>query len=797
MKDLALQVLYCESEHEVSKLLTKLPRSATWHPLDGRETNFNVVTNQAATGAKALTELCTNMVDAILLRRAIEKGIDPISAHAPKSVVEAVKEFQLLRGARSGILAEVDDPKYLREFAEKNLVIGVTAANDANAKPCFTFIDAGEGQQPDDFEKTFLSLSSGRKKDIPFVQGKYNMGSSGVLSYCGRCWYKLTISRRFESSSPWGWTLARRRPGGGTPIAEYLKIGGQIPRFHQEQIFPLIRHAGIQDDKVSRTDGTVVKLYSYEFGVSANFRTIREALNENLVSTVLPFRLMDFRAKPDKRRGGRRALGIDERTTNGMDFQLRRVDDPEDDETNQFSGEIIHVGDVTHPELGHVLIHAVPLPKNLPGWLKARRNNSRVYHSVNGQVQYKQTRGFLSQKCRLPGLKDRIVVLVDASEMTEAAHNDVWKGDRETIRQTQIGRLYESQVQDAIRHSEPLRKLQEKIATEETSLLAKQAGSKLFNSIVATDRHIAQLLPDGEIVHLPGLPPSDTGGSDAYSGQYSPSFVKLVGRSLRERGIDVPLDGFRRVRFETDASNDWLTRPDNRGKVFLADEAQKVFSLGAALNDGSLSVKFEPPNAPAGVAITTQLILKDDSMPEPITASIRLRVVSQRQNPRGGRRRRKKGRGQDDKPGAGKAKGLPRTTWLTKDGRTIGEQVTEKWPDDFTDQDGGLVKTLTEDTNVYKINYDNAHFRHFLIAEQDQQSKKLIVEQYRLSMLIVMMGFEYAYSNTKDANEKAGLEDKLDSFRKIAAQGAATVIMSIARTLPSMINAHQAASLDD
>ena len=64
-------------------------------------------------------------------------------------------------------------------------------------------------------------------------------------------------------------------------------------------------------------------------------------------------------------------------------------------------------------------------------------------------------------------------------------------------------------------------------------------------------------------------------------------------------------------------------------------------------------------------------------------------------------------------------------------------------------------------------------------------------------MLIVMMGFEYAYSNIEDANEKAGLEDKLDSFRKIAAQGAATVIMSIARTLPSMINAHQAASLDD
>ena len=151
MKKLAMKFLRCESEDEITELLAALPRDSTWHPLDGRETNFNVVTNQAATGAKALTELCTNMVDAILLRRAIENGIELNSPDAPQSVVEAVKEFELLQGARSGILAEVDDPKYLREFAHNNLVIGVTATNDANARPCFTFIDAGEGQQPDDF----------------------------------------------------------------------------------------------------------------------------------------------------------------------------------------------------------------------------------------------------------------------------------------------------------------------------------------------------------------------------------------------------------------------------------------------------------------------------------------------------------------------------------------------------------------------------------------------------------------------------------------------------------------------
>ena len=56
------------------------------------------------------------------------------------------------------------------------------------------------GQSPEVFESTFLSLSSGNKKDIPFVQGKYNMGSSGVLGYWGLKWYKLILSRRHDGS---------------------------------------------------------------------------------------------------------------------------------------------------------------------------------------------------------------------------------------------------------------------------------------------------------------------------------------------------------------------------------------------------------------------------------------------------------------------------------------------------------------------------------------------------------------------------------------------------------------------
>ena len=121
-KELCLRILCAESEQAVSDIIDDVPElsdPANWRPIDGRETNFNVVTNQASTGSKALTELCTNMVDAVLLKHAHLKGIEPTGPDAPKSVTDAVRDLVTLRGARSGVLAEVDDEKYLQEFAEE------------------------------------------------------------------------------------------------------------------------------------------------------------------------------------------------------------------------------------------------------------------------------------------------------------------------------------------------------------------------------------------------------------------------------------------------------------------------------------------------------------------------------------------------------------------------------------------------------------------------------------------------------------------------------------------------------
>ena len=49
--------------------------------------------------------------------------------------------------------------------------------------PNVTIADCGEGQAPDSLPETILSLGKSNKMRISIVQGKHNMGGSGVAKF--------------------------------------------------------------------------------------------------------------------------------------------------------------------------------------------------------------------------------------------------------------------------------------------------------------------------------------------------------------------------------------------------------------------------------------------------------------------------------------------------------------------------------------------------------------------------------------------------------------------------------------
>jgi hypothetical protein len=804
-KATCLDLLAAQAEATVQSIIDSVPElrdAANWRPLDRRETNFNVTSNQASDGGKALTELMTNMVDAVLMKYAHLKGIDPLSLQAPRTMYEAVD--RLIKPLRGGKLINLDSrDHWLRDFAQKHLVIGIAGARSKKeGLPSYTFVDNGEGQRPEDFESTFLSLSAGNKKEIPFVQGKYNMGSSGVLGYCGLKWFKLIVSRRYDGTSPWGWTLMRRRPSGGMPVAEYFVMpSGDIPTFEAEALYPFHKGDGKRYDGVFLSTGTVIKLYDYQVGSKfLSFRGAREALNENLVETILPFRLLDFRQTPDPKRGGDRAEGIDPRPFYGMEFLLLRShkeNDQDEDEEDAAGTGRVQVADVEHPRLGRIAITAIPLKRTIPGWLKETNTNNRVFHAVNGQVQFKQTRGYVSQTCGFPALKDRCIIIVDASSMTLEAHNDVWKGDREHIRNTIVGELYRDEVTKAIRESKELRELQNQIAREELERAAKSERNDLFQKLVNEDRNLAGLLTNRDPeIRLPAAGGED--GSDSGSGKFegkpSPTFVRIEER-IRDKGLVLPINRSRPLSARTDAENGYLRRIEYPGKLVLGDELTERFASRGQLHDGRLTIYLTPIEGKLKVGDTFESYvgLYDDTMAEAVVDKLTIRITDEEAEPKDRKNKRKNspkaGKGQNQS-GSGQdapTHGLPRYVLLTKDGRRLGEQETEAWPEEFGEHDGGLIHDLGENEIVYKINYDNSYHIKYRLQQKSDVARDVVTEKYILGMRILMLGYEHAYRMTTDGRNN-GIGEFADEFRRMAARGASSTVLALADNLPKIVD---------
>ena len=266
------------TEKDIERLFEAYPeifqKSENWYPLGGDQSTFGVIENQQASPIPALIEKITNSIDAILMRKCYEADIDPKSEDAPKSMEEAIEIFFPEN-------KQWDLISFRKKQSESIQII----ADGPRMDTSLIIFDDGEGQHPDSFESTFLSLLRGSKNEIKFVQGKYNMGGSGAIVFCGKKRYHLIASKRFDGTGEFGFTIIRRHPL--TEIEEntrkntwyeYLKINNKIPSFEIDEL-----NLGLYNRKF--TTGTILKLYSYDLpsgSRSVISRDLNQSINEYL-----------------------------------------------------------------------------------------------------------------------------------------------------------------------------------------------------------------------------------------------------------------------------------------------------------------------------------------------------------------------------------------------------------------------------------------------------------------------------------------------------------------------------------
>lgn len=429
VKKLMLELYNAESSEAVYQIVDKygLNGPANWKPYGGNTNNAGTFENQQSSSENALVEKLTNGIDSLLTLECRRRGMDPedrSNSSVPQDIPSAIRDFYNVQEGKWANATEME-----RRKISTNLQVVVSG--DLKT-PNVAVFDKGEGQNPADFENTFLSIARGNKNKIPFVQGKYNFGATGAVVFCGeRHRYQMIISRRnmdlSDANGMIGFTLVRRHILTAEEENvykltwyEYLVIDDKIPSIADKAV-----DLGLFKGE-SFVSGSVVKMYSYQLSKSSNATLdLWRNLNILMYEPAIPLLILEQRAfkgnSPDKL-----MLGNKNRIT--LHFN------DEEKVGAMFTHELnINLFNSRIPVTVYIF------PRDCDAKKQYICNNSLCF-TLNGQTQGVEHCSFVSQDLGFSALRDFMYICVDCSSIGTTARQELFMASRDRMKSGSVYR---------------------------------------------------------------------------------------------------------------------------------------------------------------------------------------------------------------------------------------------------------------------------------------------------------------------------------------------------------------------
>lgn len=567
-KELFLKLFNCKNEADVEDFIFSNPevfKQDNWHPYGDNESFFGVIENQQASPIPALVEKITNSIDAILTRKCIESNINPKSSAAPKSMEEAIEKF--FPNSK-----QWDLPSFRKIQSESIQII----ADGPRMDTSLVIYDDGEGQNPEEFESTFLSLLKGNKNDIMFVQGKYNMGGSGAIGFCGKKRYHLIASKRFDGKGNFGFTLIRRHPltdsekiSRKNTWYEYLKINNNIPSFDISEI-----DLGLHNRKFKT--GTILKMYSYSLppgSRSVISRDLNQSINEYLFEPALPIYTIDKKERyPDDRNLERDLYGL-----------KRRLEE----DKNKYL-EDYFIEEYKEKKLGSLKITCYVFKPKLDGKTSKEskesinreffKNNMSVMFSINGQVHGHFTSEFISRTLKMQLLKDYLLIHVDCTALDYDIRAELFMASRDRLKNGEEtsnlrGTVAQILLKSKLTEIYKRRKDSLSFASEDKNELLKSFTKNLplkseLLKLLSSTFKLDDKDSNKEAKENKGN--KQKPAKEEFNPKRYPTFFKL-GKDGNDEipVVKIPLEGEKSIRFKTDVENDYFVRVEDAGELKL------------------------------------------------------------------------------------------------------------------------------------------------------------------------------------------------------------------------------------
>ena len=610
-KGLLDELLKANTEEQVHSCLERegLLDDSYWLNYGGVSNNVGQFSSQQETAEGALVEKIINGIDAVLMAKAHENG--DIQNNPPSSMFQAVERYF---GIPEGKLVNVNKDERWK-IARSTVQVAFSGKKSPD-RPTITVVDQGEGQDPDAFPNTFLSLSADNKMRTPFVQGKFNMGSTGAVPFCGKKHqYQLILSRRHPKApgdgSLWGFTVVRRRDPVDEerlPVYQYLAPSGKILTL-QENSLPIWSNSDGSYKLMSF--GSLVRLYEYDLRLKTNAKLdFSRMLSRRLFRTPIPIHVVERRFKAnslddiviglDARLFGDAAKAVEQ------DFPVR---------------DMLNV-----PNLGKVNVFLVPFKEGTQTqrWMNSTES---VIFTVNGQAHAFESRDYLRRKgnngARLNHLAPSLLIEVDCSQLPKSIIWDLFMGSRDRMRDNDQKRTLLRELSRHLGRHEGLRKLngQRRMYAIQKSTESGVQTQKLFQEMVESTPALLTMLNGGGVLPDPGKIVEENG--TPFSGRRFPTFLKWEkGGPFLEKHC--PANSYCVLELQTDVENSFFDRPIDPGECTI--EPQE-WVMNRSLYNGKLYVRMAPPKETlVGVSSELKVKFRSPALLEDLVAEGRLHV---------------------------------------------------------------------------------------------------------------------------------------------------------------------------
>ena len=654
IQKLCLNLLYADTEEKVIQILAEAgywENPDLWRWLGDEQYNYSSVGNQQSRAEQAIIEKLINSVDAKLIAAARIAGYLPQTDNVP----QAPDVPQSIAEAKTQFFGErLEDIQQL----SRSITVAATGAKpkEGNGRPCFTIVDDGEGQTPTRMPGTILSLHKGNKDKIKFAQGKFNMGGTGVLEFCGiNHNLQFVISRRHPDLLPnppetahdseWSFTVIRREdPTDGkssrfsylAPLAsENHSRKGEILHFTLDTL-PLFPD---KNQPYARNTGwgTLIKLYEYDARRFNTGMMLTDGLMYRarllLPEPALPIRFHECRAYRGHAGSHDTAmLGLIE--TLQRDFDDAKRDNVEWIDKLQFDVD------------GEQITARIFLFKNKKA-ADSYRQNEGVVFTYNGQSHAVMTKDFFRrQKVKQDYLWHSLLMFVDCSEISIRAHERLFMNSRDRLRDGDLKAKLEAELEDQLAHHEELRELgsmRRKREVAEQSEKTPDAMAKAIENLLNRNPILAAILRQGLRIKNPHRPEGASSSTAGFVGEQFPTKFHFKGYEPSHQLVrDAHINSHVRIPFETDAENDYFRRDNQPG----------VFQLFQVADDGErkLAVNYQCPRLYGGLAhmslslvegvqegdrLTFEAEVTDPSQIEPFCNTFTLMVQAEQSKPPG------------------------------------------------------------------------------------------------------------------------------------------------------------------